>query len=156
MSIFTVYNYDCETKEVGLELHDLVDCICGDTSTDQVPACKGEWAMVEYGTICRHLGFDPRLPIFIPALGRGVTAHAPLYPWEDQPYAFNMFDDDGKVVPPEPVKQESAYGKKSDYETKENPFGWVDHTKAQFVINIHHCTPKKFSLRQPIFLGQWN
>jgi hypothetical protein len=147
---YTVFNRR-NNKEFEFSMPTL-DCHC--SPTEQMATCRGEWIKFDAVLVYRHLLFDPRLPTTIPGMPwrAGVTV---LYPWDVQPYTFTYYDDDGKVVPPEPVKPAEEYGNKSDYETKENPFGWFEHTKPQLALNIHYWTPARFGITQPIFLGEW-
>ena len=102
--------------------------------------CNAKWGVMDYGPLCRALGFDPWLPL----LFENSDYYFPiLYPWDEYP--------PGVAAPP--GRPESAFGVRSDYDTKENHFGWVDHTHAVVAIPMHRYYPLSIGMCQPIVLG---
>jgi hypothetical protein len=123
--------------------YDAVGCTCTATSTDVV--CPGEFVFLSYGHVCHKLGFDPRQDIYLED-AYNDTGHplSVLYPWEEE---TNLWD-----CPPWdmalPVKLESEYGNKSDFENDTNPFGWVDHVHPMMLVPMHLNTPLLLGLYQ--------
>jgi len=86
----------------------------------------GDYAMVDVATLCRHLQFDPRKTVLVSPDSKYTVELLSVFPW-DIAYPYKKVSED-------------ACGSKTDYETEENPFGWVDRVKPVFMIELH-CNP---------------
>ena len=147
MAVVELYNQSCvlhlPPQDVVQCVLDLVGCTCTKSTKD--PDCPGEFAFVPYAPLCRKLGLDPRIGIYS-ALDNESTRHplTLLFPWEE---TTNNWD-----IPPwdtlPPVKPESSYGNKSDFESDVKPFGWVDHVHPVLLLPIHYHTPGRVGLIQ--------
>jgi hypothetical protein len=139
-----VCDHDNDDKGFTAQCEGKLDCSC--TSTTQNPACRGELMMIPYGQVCRALCFaDPNLPLYIE--WDTLNELAVVFPWELQPHTEDALE------PEEDVKLKSAYGNRSDYETKENPYGWYDHTKANLILPFHYSTKARMGLIQAVVAG---
>ena len=144
MPVYRVYGRDLRAGEDAVDFEmECVKCTCSPTESDK--KCNGDWAMLDYASLCRRLIFNPTLPVFLASSHLSAPQLPVVYPWEPHPYTYTACD--GADAPP--VKPESAYGKKCDYETKENPFGWVDHAKPVLCFPVHKCNPSRIALVQP-------
>jgi len=118
-------------------------CRCSESNPRD--GCGGKWLMLDYATFFRALDFDPW------GLGVSFVSDFPrhhrirvVYPWHRYP--------PGVEEPPR--EPESSFGVRSDYDTAENHFGWVDHTSPVIAIPMHRCyteSPGLIQLAQPFF-----
>ena len=116
-------------------------CRCSESSPRD--GCDGKWLMLPYATLCRALDFDPWLPVLFRYDDNYFRV---VYPWQRWP--------PGLLSPP--GRPESSFGVRSDYDTAENHFGWVDHTSPVIAIPMHRYyteSPGLIQLMQPIMQG---
>ena len=153
-------------KKVSFEMDLLGGCTCTKEKND--PHCTGVFIMLDYELVCRHLELDPRQhKVF---LSKGFSSipcrlHV-LFPWDMHRYTRDtvcticnpiggvQLDPECKHREPRnPVaKSKKAYGRRSDYESEDNPFGWIEHTKPVLSIPCHIWTPARFSIMQPMYV----
>ena len=153
MPTFRFYNFRKSPDAfVEAEMEDTIfnqreACRCSESNPRD--DCCGKWLMLDYATFFRALDFNPWLPE--PAFHPFYTRHPSirvLYPWHGYP-------PDVEEPPREP---ESSFGVRSDYDTYENHFGWVDHTSPVIAIPMHRCyteSPGLIQLMQPFFGQCW-
>ena len=118
-------------------------CRCSESSHHD--GCGGKWMMLDYATFCRALDLDPWLPVLFRSIFTDLYIPV-VYPWQQWP--------DGVEAPP--GRPESSFGVRSDYDTAENHFGWVDHTSPVIAIPMHRFytkSPGLIQMIQPIMLG---
>ena len=124
---------------------DVKDEVCRCSTVAHADGCFGKYLVLDYGTFCRALDFDPWLPVLFDSSDYYV------HPWEKYTgeYSFEIMYP-WEPFPPAPWKQypgmarpESSFGDRNDYDTAENHFGWVDHTNPIIAIPMHRCYPTK-------------
>ena len=118
---------------------------CSCSTVARADGCDGKYLVLDYGTFCRALDFDPWLPIMFDSSEyyahpwekyTGEYDLEIMYPW--QPFPLGPWKEYPGIARPE-----SSFGDRNDYDTVENHFGWVDHTKPVIAIPMHRCYPMK-------------
>ena len=131
---------------------------CSCSTVALADGCDGKYLVLDYGTFCRALDFDPWLPIMFDSSEYYVHPWEKytgeynldiMYPW--QPFPLGPWKEYPGIARPE-----SSFGDRNDYDTVENHFGWVDHTNPVIAIPMHRYyteSPGLIQLMQPIVLG---
>ena len=120
---------------------DVKDGVCRCSTVALADGCFGKYLVLDYGTFCRALDFDPWLPVMFDSKDYYV------HPWEKYTGEYNFeiwypWEHTAPWVPhPGSAPPESSFGDRNDYDTAENHFGWVDHTNPIIAIPMHRCYP---------------